>query len=63
MEDKGKIDGQKNQLNGKGERKERPKSDDMQEKPAAVVDGDEVSIPFLSPIFLLIIVLEGRPAF
>lgn len=62
MEDKRQIDGQKNQLNGK-ERKERPKGDDVQEKPAAAVDGDEVSILLLSPISLLIIVSEGRHAF
>lgn len=60
MEDKGQIDGQKNQLKGKGGRKDRPQDHDVQEKPVAAVDGDKVSILFLSLISLLIIILDRR---
>jgi len=58
MEDKGQIDGQKNQL--KGGRKDRPQDHDVQEKPVAAVDGDKVSILFLSLISLLIIISDRR---
>jgi len=63
MEDKGQIDGQKNQLKGKGERKDRPQDHDVQEKPVAAINGDEVSILFLSLISLLIIISDRRRVF
>jgi hypothetical protein len=52
--DKGQIDGQNNQLKGKGERKERSKDHGVQENPAAAVDGDEVSILFRASDFIII---------
>jgi hypothetical protein len=50
MEDRGRIDGQKNQLK---ERKERSKDHDVQEYPEAAVDGDGVNILFRASEFFI----------